>query len=108
MPSRSKRVNIFKGPNSDLERIRPLNAKGKGRSTRGRQTTPLKRTKTKRHYNTRSRDIGEQTKSGQEVLSGRERKQSTPENGKSKDGKPDTPRRSARLEAQRSKDVIST
>jgi hypothetical protein len=99
MPSRFKRVDIFKGPDSDLERMRLLNAKGRGQSTRGRQTTPLKRTKTKRHYNTRSRSIGEQTKSGQEVLSSRERKQSMLENGKSKGGKPDTPRRSARLEA---------
>jgi hypothetical protein len=54
---RSKRVDIFKGPNSDLERIRLLNAKGKGRSTRRRQTTLLKCTKTKKHYNTRSQDI---------------------------------------------------
>jgi hypothetical protein len=50
----SKRVDIFEGLDSNLERIKPLNAKGRGRLTRGKQTTPLKRTKTKRHYNTRS------------------------------------------------------
>jgi hypothetical protein len=108
MRLRSKRVDIFEGPNSDLERTKPLNAKGRGRSTRGKQTTPLIRTKTERHYNTRSRCIGDQTEAGQKVLSGREQKQSALENGKSKGGKRNKPRRSARLEAQRSKDAIST
>jgi hypothetical protein len=104
MGSRSKRVGIFEGPDSDLERTKPSNAKGRGRSTRGKQTTPLKHTKTKSHYNTRSRGIGDQP--GQKVLSGREQKQSALE--KSKGGKRDKPRRSARLEAQKSKDAIST
>jgi hypothetical protein len=49
----SKRVDIFKGLDSDLERTKHLNAKGKGRSTIGKQTTPLNCTKTKMHYNTR-------------------------------------------------------
>jgi hypothetical protein len=106
MSSRSKRVGIFEGPDSDLERTKPPNAKSRGRSTRGKQTTPLKHTKTKSHYNTRSRGIGEKTQPGQKVLSGREQKQSALK--KSKSGKRDKPRRSARLEAQRSKDAIST
>jgi hypothetical protein len=105
MRSHSKRVDIFEGPDSDLER---MNAKGRGRSKKGEHTTPLKHTKTKTHYNTRSQGIGEQTQSGQKVLSRREQKQSALENGKSKGGKCNKPRRSARLEAQRSRDVIST
>jgi hypothetical protein len=104
----SKRVDIFEGPNSDLERIKPLNAKGKGRSTRGKQTTLLKRTKTKRHYNTRSWDISKQTKLGQKVLSSKEQKQFALKNSKSKGRKLNAPRRSAKLKAQGSKDVIST
>jgi hypothetical protein len=108
MGSRSKRVDIFEGPDSDLERTKPLNANDRGRSTRGKQTTPSARTKTKMHYYTRSRCIGEQTQSEQKVRSGREKKQSALETGKSKGGKRDKPRRSARLEAQRSKDVMST
>jgi hypothetical protein len=108
MRSLSERVDIFEGPDSDLERTKHLNAKGRGRSAMGKQTTPLNRTKTKRHYNTRSQGIGKQTKSRQKVLSGGKQKQSVLENGKSKGGNCDKPRRSARLEAQRSKDVIST
>ncbi len=103
MRLRSKCVDIFEGPDSDLEIMKPLNAKGGGRSTRGKQTTPLKRTKIKTHYNTRSRGIGEQTQSGQKTPSGKGKKQSAPENGKLKGEKPNKPRRSARLEAQRSK-----
>jgi len=104
----SKRVDIFEGPNSNLERTKHLNAKGRGRSKMGKQTTPLNRTKTKMHYNTRSQGIGKQTKSRQKVLSGGKQKQSTLENSKSNSGNCDKPRRSTRLEAQRSKDVIST
>jgi hypothetical protein len=74
----------------------------------GKQTTPLKRTKTKRHYNTRTQGISEQTQSGQKELSCREQKQSALEKCKSKGGKHNKPRRFARLKAQRSKDVIST
>jgi len=54
MRSLSKRVNIFKGPNSNLKGTKHLNAKGRGRLTIKKQTTPLKHTKTKSYYNTRS------------------------------------------------------
>jgi hypothetical protein len=108
MRLRSKRVNIFKGPDSDLERTKLPNTKGRGRLTKGKQTTPLIRTKTKRHYNTRSQCISDQTEAGQNVLSKREQKQSVLENGKLKGGKRNKLRRSARLEVQRLKDAIST
>jgi len=49
----SKRVDIFEGPDSDLERTKYLNAKGRGQSTIRKQTTPLNYTKTKMYYNTR-------------------------------------------------------
>jgi hypothetical protein len=104
----SKRVDIFEGPNSDLKRTKHLNAKGRGRLTIKKQTTPLKRTKTKSYYNTRSQGVSKQTQSGQKVRSRREQKQSALENGKSKGGKSAKPRRSTRLEAQKSKVVIST
>jgi hypothetical protein len=108
MRSLSKRVDIFEGPDSDLERTKHLNAKGRGRSTIKKRTTPLKRTKTKSHYNTRSQGAGVQTQSGQKVLSRKEQKQSALENGRSKGGKSAKLRRSTRLEAQKSKDVMST
>jgi len=104
----SKRVDIFEGPNSNLERTKHLNAKGKGQSTIEKQITPLNRTKTKMHYNTCPQGISKQTKSRQKVLSGGKQKQSTLKNGKPNSGNYDKPRRSTRLEAQRSKDVIST
>jgi hypothetical protein len=100
---RSRRVDIIKGLESDLERIKPLNTKGRERSTRNKQTVPLKGTKNKKQYNTRSRDISKQTQPGEEGLSSRKLKQSAPENSKSKGGEPNKLRTSARLEAQRPK-----
>src|ERR1700722_6788066 len=102
----SKHVDIFEVPNSDLERTKPQIANGRGRSMTGQQTSM--RTKTKSHCNARSQNIGEQTQSEQKVRSGWEQMQSVLENGKSKGGKHNKPRRSARLEAQRSKDVMNT
>jgi hypothetical protein len=72
MRSLSKYVDIFEGPNSDLKGTKHLNAKGRGRLTIKKQTTPLKHTKTKSHYNTRSQGVGDQTQSGQKVRSRRE------------------------------------
>jgi hypothetical protein len=108
MGSRFKRVDIFDVPDTDLERTKPLRASGGRRSTRGKQITPLTRTKIKRHYNTRSRYIGEQIQLEQKVRLGRKQKQSTLVDGKPKAGACIKLRRSTRLEAQRSKDVIST
>lgn len=107
MGSNSRRVGIFEGPDNDLE-MKPLNAKGRRRSTKGKQITPLKRTMAKMHCNTRSRGIGEQTQSGQKLLCGREQRKSVLENGKLNGGKCDKLRRSARLEARRSRNVMST
>jgi len=103
MHLRSRRVDIIEGLESDLERMKPLNTKGRGRSTRNKRTAPLKGTKNKKQYNTRSRDISRQSQSGEEGLSSRKLKLSAPENGKSKGGKPNKLRTSARLEAQRPK-----
>jgi hypothetical protein len=58
------------------------------------------------HYNTRSQGISKQTKSRQKVLSKRKQKQSALKNSKSNSRNCDKPRRSTRLEVQRSKEHL--
>jgi hypothetical protein len=60
------------------------------------------------HYNICPQGIGKQTKSRQKVLSRGKQKQSVLKNSKPNSGNCDKLRRFTRLEAQRSKDVIST
>ena len=106
MGSRSKRVDVFDGPDSDLEKT--LSTKGKRYSKRGKRPTILTRTKTKRNYNTRSRRIGKPTELGPVVRLGRNKERSVPEKGKSQSGERNNLRRSARLKAQKPKDIMST
>ena len=53
-------------------------------------------------------DIGKPTESEQEVRSGRNKERSVLEKGQSQSGERDNLRRSARLKAQKPKDVMST
>ena len=107
MGSCSKPIDIFDGPDSDLER-KTLSTKGKRYSKRGKQPTLLTRTKSKRNYNTRSRRIRKPTELGQEVRLGRNKERSVPEKGKSQSGERNDLRRSTRLKAQKPKDAMST
>ena len=83
MSSHSKLIDVFDGPDSDLERTKTLGTKGKRYSRRGKQPTLLARTKTKGNYNTRSRRIKKLTESEQEVRLARNIKRSLLDKGKS-------------------------
>jgi len=58
---RFRRVNIIKGLESNLKRIKLLNTKGRGRLIRNKRIVPLKGTKNKKQYNTRFQDISKQS-----------------------------------------------
>jgi hypothetical protein len=100
MGSRSKRFDIFNGPNSDHERPKPLNTKDKRRLMRGKQTILLMGTEMM-GGKTRSQRIVEQ-----KVRPRRKQKQSIVKTRESRGGERNKPRRSARLEAQKFKDVM--
>ena len=108
MSSHSKLIDVFDGPNSDLKRTKTLGTKGKRYLKRGKQPILLARIKTKGNYNTRSRRIGKPTESEQEVRLARNMERSLLDKGKSQSGERNNLRRSARLKAQKPKDVMST
>jgi hypothetical protein len=102
MCSRPKRLVVFEGPESDHERAKSLNAKGKRRSAKRKQKISLT-VKTKGQFRARSRRVDEQTQSEQKVRPRRKQKQPVVKAIESKRGDYDKPRRSARLEEQGSK-----
>jgi len=98
MGSRSKPFGIFEGPNSDLERIKPLAIKANRpliRTKRANLSTRMKAI----HGKTDPLRVGEGTKSEHKARPRRKTKQSKLKN-KSKCRELDKPRRSVRLEAK--------
>jgi hypothetical protein len=99
MGSRSKPFGIYEGPDSDLERMKPLAIKPNRPSMRTKRANLSTRMKAKTHGKTDPLRVGEGTKSEHKARPGRKTKQSKLKN-KSKGGELDKPRRSVRLEAK--------
>lgn len=99
MGSRSKPFDIYEGPESDLERTKPLAIRADRQSMRTKRANLSTCMKTKTHGKTDHLRVGDGTKSDHKARSGRKTKQSKLKN-KPKGGELDKPRRSARLEAK--------
>jgi hypothetical protein len=99
-----QRFDIFDGPDSDHERAKRLNTRGKIRSAREKQTVYVVCMKMM-NYKAKSQRIVEQTQPQQKVLGRRKQRKYGVKTCKLKGGEHDKLRRSARLEAQRVKGV---
>jgi len=102
MGSSSKPFDIYEGPDSDLEMIKPRATKADLPSTRTKRANLSTRMKTKAHGKRGPPRVGEGAKSEHKARPRRKPKQSKLKN-KLKGGELAKPRRSARLEAKRQK-----
>ena len=102
MGSNSKPFDIYEGPDSDLEMMKPRATKADIPSTRTKRANLSNRMKTKGHGKRGPSRVGERTKSEHKARPRRKPKQSKLKN-KLNGGELAKPRRSARLEAKRQK-----